>query len=121
MQFLIIMVLMLGVMYVLMIRPQRQRQAQQQSMVDSASGDPLAARRQLEESLHLCRSLGDQHTTAVALQLLGSVERDLGNTDRAKQLLGESVELLRSHGTAARLGAAIHGLGDVFLDEKAFE
>jgi len=35
-QFLIIMVLMLGVMYVLMIRPQRQRQAQQQAMIDGA-------------------------------------------------------------------------------------
>jgi preprotein translocase subunit YajC len=40
--FLIIMVLMLGVMYVLMIRPQRQRQAQQQSMIDSANvGDDV--------------------------------------------------------------------------------
>ena len=42
MQFLIIMVLMLGVMYVLMIRPQRQRQAQQQSMID---GTWVAVRR----------------------------------------------------------------------------
>ena len=42
MQFLIIMVLMLGVMYVLMIRPQRQRQSQQQSMIDGASvGDDV--------------------------------------------------------------------------------
>jgi preprotein translocase subunit YajC len=41
-QFLIIMVLMLGVMYVLMIRPQRQRQAQQQSMIDGAGvGDDV--------------------------------------------------------------------------------
>jgi preprotein translocase subunit YajC len=41
-QFLIIMVLMLGVMYVLMIRPQRQRQAQVQSMIDRASvGDDV--------------------------------------------------------------------------------
>jgi preprotein translocase subunit YajC len=41
-QFLIIMVLMLGVMYVLMIRPQRQRQAQQQAMIDGASvGDDI--------------------------------------------------------------------------------
>jgi len=41
-QFVIIMVLMLGVMYVLMIRPQRQRQAQQQSMIDGASvGDDV--------------------------------------------------------------------------------
>jgi preprotein translocase subunit YajC len=41
-QFLIIMVLMLGVMYVLMIRPQRQRQAQQQAMIDSADvGDDV--------------------------------------------------------------------------------
>jgi preprotein translocase subunit YajC len=40
--FLIIMVLMLAVMYVLMIRPQRQRQAQQQSMIDGASvGDDV--------------------------------------------------------------------------------
>jgi preprotein translocase subunit YajC len=36
------MVLMLGVMYVLMIRPQRQRQAQQQSMIDGAAvGDDV--------------------------------------------------------------------------------
>ena len=42
MQFLIIMVLMLGVMYVLMIRPQRQRQAQQQSMIDGASVGEIA-------------------------------------------------------------------------------
>ena len=42
MSFLIIMVLMLGVMYVLMIRPQRQRQAQQQSMiVRAAVGDDV--------------------------------------------------------------------------------
>jgi len=41
-QFLIIMALMLGVMYVLMIRPQRQRQAQQQSMIDDAGvGDDV--------------------------------------------------------------------------------
>jgi preprotein translocase subunit YajC len=41
-QFLIIMALMLGVMYVLMIRPQRQRQAQQQSMIDNAGvGDDV--------------------------------------------------------------------------------
>ncbi len=42
MQFLIIMVLMLGVMYVLMIRPQRQRQAQQQTMIsDAGVGDDV--------------------------------------------------------------------------------
>ena len=42
MQFVIIMALMLGVMYVLMIRPQRQRQAQQQSMLDNAGvGDDI--------------------------------------------------------------------------------
>jgi preprotein translocase subunit YajC len=36
------MVLMLGVMYVLMIRPQRQRQAQQQSMIGNAGvGDDV--------------------------------------------------------------------------------
>ena len=42
MSFLIIMVLMLAVMYVLMIRPQRQRQAQQQAMIDGCSvGDDV--------------------------------------------------------------------------------
>jgi len=41
-QFLIIMALMLGVMYVLMIRPQRQRQAQQQTMIgDAGVGDDV--------------------------------------------------------------------------------
>ena len=42
MQFLIIMALMLGVMYVLMIRPQRQKQAQQQDMIHNAGiGDDV--------------------------------------------------------------------------------
>ena len=42
MAFVIIMVLVLGVMYVTMIRPQRQRQAQQQSTVESAGvGDDV--------------------------------------------------------------------------------
>jgi preprotein translocase subunit YajC len=41
-QFLIIMALMLGVMYVLMIRPQRQKQSQQQAMINDASvGDDV--------------------------------------------------------------------------------
>jgi preprotein translocase subunit YajC len=41
-QFLIIMALMLGVMYVLMIRPQRQRQAQQQATINEAGiGDDV--------------------------------------------------------------------------------
>lgn len=35
MEFLIVMVLLLGVMYVLMIRPQRKRQADHQTMIDS--------------------------------------------------------------------------------------
>jgi preprotein translocase subunit YajC len=34
-QFLILMVLLLGVMYVLMIRPQRRRQSEHQSMIDA--------------------------------------------------------------------------------------
>ena len=42
MQYLIIMALMLGVMYVLMIRPQRQKQSQQQAMINDASiGDDV--------------------------------------------------------------------------------
>ena len=42
MQFVIIMALMLGVMYVLMIRPQRQKQAQQQTMIENAGvGDDV--------------------------------------------------------------------------------
>ena len=42
MSFLIVMVLLLGVMYVLMIRPQRQRQRDQQSMINAASvGDDV--------------------------------------------------------------------------------
>ena len=42
MQFLIIMALMLGVMYVLMIRPQRQKQAHQQDMIANAGvGDDV--------------------------------------------------------------------------------
>jgi preprotein translocase subunit YajC len=41
-QFVIIMALMLGVMYVLMIRPQRQKQAQQQTMIENAGvGDDV--------------------------------------------------------------------------------
>ena len=42
MAILIVLALMLGVMYVVMIRPQRQRQAEQQSTIDSAAiGDEI--------------------------------------------------------------------------------
>ena len=42
MQFLIIMALMLGEMYVLKVRPQRQKQSQQQAMINDASvGDDV--------------------------------------------------------------------------------
>jgi predicted ATPase/DNA-binding SARP family transcriptional activator len=92
------------------------------AMTVTVRADVEAARHQIEESLQLYRGLGEHYSTAVALHYLGDVERDAGNTERAKELLVESIGLSRGHGApVGRVGAILHSLGDVFLDERAFD
>jgi len=73
-QFLIIMVLMLGVMYVLMIRPQRQRQAQQQSMIgDAGVGDDVLTTGGIYGTI--THAEGDDIVVEIASGLTGHMTR----------------------------------------------
>jgi tetratricopeptide (TPR) repeat protein len=60
-------------------------------------GDPAEARLCLQESLALARSLGERHSTAYALELLGEVA-SMENEVEARSLLTESLALYRELG-----------------------
>lgn len=68
-------------------------------------GDYRRATALCEESLALCRKLGDQHGIAFALNALGFVARQQGDYERAAALCGESLILYREQGD--RWGAAL--------------
>jgi predicted ATPase len=68
-------------------------------------------------------AIAEEHRFAEPLQAvtfiqeLGEVELEAGNTARATDLLTQSVELARVAGDLGVAGSALHGLGDVLLDE----
>ena len=49
------------------------------------------------------------------VQLLGTIASDLGDTDRGRELLGESIELARSYGDRFGETVSLHSLGDLEL------
>lgn len=66
-----------------------------------AQGDPRTARRLLEESLALCRELGDRTGIAASIEGLAAVAAALGEPDRAACLSG-AIERLREEIGAPR-------------------
>jgi non-specific serine/threonine protein kinase len=76
---------------------------------DSARAEQATAF--FEESLRLCRELGDVRGVAIALGNLGQVAAQQGDRERARSLLLESLALLRELGDRERVAAALYGLG----------
>ena len=74
---------------------------------DDAAGDWQTARSRLEESLKICRRLGDERRTSAVLQDIARVMADLGGLETAHALLEESLEIGRRlndrHGVALSL------------------
>jgi predicted ATPase/DNA-binding SARP family transcriptional activator len=79
--------------------------------------DREEARRLLEESLSLHRTLSDDWETANVLECLGTVHEDLADYDRAKEMLSESLNIRRSLGDTLGTGHALFGLSAV-LDRQ---
>lgn len=73
--------------------------------------DYVAAAAFCGEGLEMAHKLGDHSGAAQALVVLGWVEQDHGNNDRAKALFAESLTAARKAGDRFGAGLALHGLG----------
>jgi len=76
-------------------------------------GDRARGVALLEESLALCRRLGDRSGIALALEQLGRAALEGGDPARASALFAESLALRRDLGATARLIACLEGLAAV--------
>jgi tetratricopeptide (TPR) repeat protein len=74
------------------------------------------AKRDLLESISLCRQTDDRVKLAMALRELGEMERRLNNGAAARQHYEEAVALYRGTGDALRLAHTVRHLGDVHHD-----
>jgi non-specific serine/threonine protein kinase len=104
-------------------------QTRLRSLIEAANirhwqGDFESAEVYADESLAICRALGDDRFIMLALRKLGHIVLDRGNTDRAATLLAESGELLPSFGNPWDLAFATHLAGCLASaagnDEEAF-
>ncbi len=79
-------------------------------------GNPVPARPWLEEALRLHREAGNKLGTARTLHLLGLQAHAVGEYERGRELVGESIDLWREMSEEFGLVAALHSLGDLELD-----
>lgn len=77
--------------------------------------DYAAARGPVEESVTICRRLGNQHGLATTLNLLGRVRLFQGDTTTAAALLGESATLFQAVGDYSGQAFALLGLTTVAI------
>ncbi len=78
-------------------------------------------RRRCEQSLALCKALGDHSGVAEALFGLGAVATSTGSFDEAKQLWEECLALYRELGNQWRVAAVLNGLGWVARGSGAYD
>jgi predicted ATPase/DNA-binding SARP family transcriptional activator/DNA-binding CsgD family transcriptional regulator len=76
-------------------------------------GDYEQAKAAYEESLDICRKLGDEKGVADSLGKLGSVVLAKGDYGRAARLLEETLTVLRRSGNQRDLGLTLNNLGIV--------
>jgi predicted ATPase len=91
------------------------------SVLALRQGDHGPAKAWAQESLALCRELGDSAGAGRALQMLGSVAVGERNYDEANRLFEESEALCRRIGDKSMLATTILDLGDVALNKADYE
>jgi predicted ATPase/DNA-binding SARP family transcriptional activator len=86
-----------------------------------SQGDFIAARSLGEESLRICRELGDQQGIALSLNNLGIVAKDQGDYEGARALYEESLAIRRRLGDQHGIAASLYNLGDVARVQVGYE
>jgi ATP/maltotriose-dependent transcriptional regulator MalT len=84
----------------------------------SAQGDDARAIEALDESLLICRNIGDVHFTATSLWRLGMAKEDQGDYDHAARLLEEAVTMFQLQGDPLLAAAVSHSLGVVYYEQN---
>jgi predicted ATPase/class 3 adenylate cyclase len=83
-----------------------------------SQGQPASARDCAAEALRMARMLEDSQRAAVVLGLLGTAQQELGEFEKARQLLEEAVA---AHRHAGRLGGLARALGNLAGVEETLE
>ena len=83
-------------------------------------GNYAAARSEFEQSLRVCRELGDAPETAGALSNLAGVVRELGEHMQARSLLEEAMSILHKLDDWIGVAWSLNHLGDVARDRGDF-
>lgn len=86
----------------------------------SLQGDYRSARSSYEESLELCRRIGDASHTAAVLANLGIVASQEQDHENSIALLAESCELYRSQGDRNGEARALLNLGTTYIEAQIF-
>jgi hypothetical protein len=89
--------------------------------IPQARGDSEQAQALYEESLRLCRELGDKWVMAVTLSRLGTVAHEQGDDGRATALFKESLALRQALGDKHGLAACCEGLARVAVAQQHLE
>ena len=95
--------------------PLRARALAGEALVAHSLGDYERMRASAEASLELCRLLGDERRTALALNQLGIALSNLGDIDGGIRCHEENAAISRRLGDAIRLTAALNNLGYCLL------
>jgi predicted ATPase/class 3 adenylate cyclase len=82
-----------------------------------AEADYERAAPLMEETLALCRVLGEPRVAARCLRILGHIARERGDGEQATALFREALDLARDIGDTARTAWALLGLGDVAREQ----
>ena len=92
------------------------------AVLKALTGDPAAARSDLETALTLYRSAGAERYALFTLAQLGDVSWSLGDLDAARSGMEETVALLRkSPLTAVMLGLCLSNLAGVYTERGEFD
>jgi predicted ATPase/DNA-binding SARP family transcriptional activator len=89
--------------------------------VAALEGQTVQAHRCFERALAIADEHGLDHVRYAVMHELGEFERELGHAARSAELLEKSIELARAAGNLGVAAAALHGLGDLLLDERDFD
>jgi tetratricopeptide (TPR) repeat protein len=74
------------------------------------------AKRALLTAVDFCRESNVPGDLARALTALGQIERDLSNTEVARQHYEEAIAIYREHGDMLRLAHSVRHVGDIYLE-----
>ena len=93
------------------------KQLAQQAANARREGRLSEARRDAEDAVNLCRQVGTEERLVRVLMLLGQIERDSDENEKARRHYEEAVRHSRMHDEPARFAHTVRHLADLYCEE----